>query len=362
MRRPTDRHLSLAIPGLFGPLLDASAPAESLRAFSSSLSLESLETLLGRADAYRSAESDATLEACLCTAFGVPASERAGWPVAALTRVLDGGDTEAACQLRADPVHIRTGFNEATLLTPADGDLRVAEVEAGRFCAILNEAFAEEGMRIEALAPTRWYLQLPVLPEVRFSSLYEFAGGSVRDRLPAGADGARWRRLMTLSQTALFDCEPNVERERAGQLPVNSLWFFGAGALPPAPTSTPFAQVWADHELAQALALHAGVPCCPAPADAHEWLRLATTPGRHLLLLEQGHRAGRSADVAGWCWWIENLQTTWMQPLAVALRDGRLASLSLLAGGGLAYRCTRWTGWRLWRRRSRLEQLARVRR
>ena len=50
--------------------------------------------------------------------------------------------------------------------------------------------------------------------------------------MPAGDDGRRWRRLMNEAQIILHNHPINLERLDHGQLPANSLWFWGGGALP----------------------------------------------------------------------------------------------------------------------------------
>ena len=353
-----DVRLTLLVPGLFGPLRDPTLDAGRRAALLSGLDAGPLETLLTRArraPAPRAAQLETLLAATFAADAGAPP---ATCPVAALTRQMDAGDAGADRHLRADPVHLQAGLNEVTLLAherPAPG-LGLAAEETPALLAAVNEALAEEGLQVEALATGRWYLRLPAPSGARFTSLYQVAGVSVRDALPAGEQGARWRRLLTATQTALFACPVNARREARGQAPVNSLWFFGEGALP-APPPRRFAVTWSDHELAVALALHSDSTARPLPPAAEAWLAEAG-PGQHLLLLEDCLAAERAGDAGAWLAGLDALQRGWLLPLADALRRGSLASLSLVTGAGHALVLDRAALRRFWRRRRPLAALA----
>ena len=60
-------------------------------------------------------------------------------------------------------------------------------------------------------------------------------GGEPADLLPAGNEGSVWRRRMNEAQMVLHAHPGNEAREARGELPVNSVWFWGAGELGAAP-------------------------------------------------------------------------------------------------------------------------------
>ena len=93
-------------------------------------------------------------------------------------------------------------------------------------------------MPIDAPHPSRWYLR--IAPGVRLPSFADPAdalGTDLGDALvgPAAGDGAdarRWRTLLTEAQVVLHNHPWNARRAAEGKPPVNSLWFWGGGALP----------------------------------------------------------------------------------------------------------------------------------
>ena len=50
--------------------------------------------------------------------------------------------------------------------------------------------------------------------------------------LPTGKDGKQWHTVLNEMQILLHTAQVNIERERRGDLPINSLWFWGSGRLP----------------------------------------------------------------------------------------------------------------------------------
>jgi hypothetical protein len=124
----------------------------------------------------------------------------------------------------------------------------------------------------------------------------------------------------------------NAARQGRGEAPVNSLWFWGAGALP-GPLSGLYDRVWADEPLALGLACHGAVPHAPVPETAGGLLDTGAILGVGLVVLTA--RTG--------------LDERWFAPLLTMLRRRALRRLSLYTETR-AYTVT-WAGaWRVWRR------------
>ena len=180
-------------------------------------------------------------------------------PVAALTRQLDCGDAELHAWVRADPAHVRADMATARML--ACGELGLSAGECAQLLKPLRPVFGDAGFPISAPVPQRWYLMLPKearLPE--FADPHQALGAPLDEYLPAGELGRRWRHLLNEAQVILHNHPLNAERMAAGKLPVNSLWFWGAGALPDS-VQTPFTRVVGADPLLCALAARAGSRC-----------------------------------------------------------------------------------------------------
>ncbi len=116
MSEDRGRHATLVVPGLFGPAMP-SGPGDvaGARLLTEGLSLPSLERFFCRSTATASDRSEHGLAALLFGCFGV-SREGPDWPVAAVTRRLDGVSADGGWWLRADPVHLRADMGELVLL------------------------------------------------------------------------------------------------------------------------------------------------------------------------------------------------------------------------------------------------------
>ena len=154
-----------------------------------------------------------------------------GWPLAAITRQRDAGDAVLHRWLRADPAHVRPDMTGARVL--AIGELGLTQAEADELLQPLRPLFGDAGFPISAPVPSRWYLALPVEARVpAFAPPEAVLGDDLFTHLPDGPEGRRWRALLNEAQVVLHNHPVNAARIEAGRLPVNSLCFWGAGALP----------------------------------------------------------------------------------------------------------------------------------
>ena len=285
---------------------------------------------LGRAD--RLAAADAGEAAQLQRHFDLLPR---GWPVAALTRVLDGGDAPDSAWLRADPAYVRPDINGARLLgTGAALALDRADVDA--FLPALRPLFGDAGFMLDAPDPHRWYLRLPRAARLPlFASPAEALGAELIDQLPGAGDDAspearRWRALLSEAQVLLHNHPRNAVRVAEGRVPVNSLWFWGAGVAPDH-VATRVDAVASDDVLLRALATRAGVA-------AHGMPPLFAAPDGDALFDLRALR-----DPAAWV-------GGWLAPAVEALARGALAALRLDCEDGTRLALSRGQRWRFWRR------------
>lgn len=252
-----------------------------------------------------------------------------GLPVAALTRAMDAGDTLGFTWLRADPGFVRADM--ATVRLYACGELDVSPQECEALLTSLKPLFGDEGFLISAPVPSRWYLCLPDdtrLPH--FDPPGEVIGDDLFAHMPDGDLGRRWRRLMNEAQVILHNHEVNARRAAQGKLPVNTLWFWGAGRLPDHVRSD-ISQLRSGDPLLHALAGQARVQ---VSTDA----QAATLPPAALVDLRE---VGDAALI----------EEHWIVPLVEQVRRGALEELRLDFGDGrlLCWRVAH--RWRFWRTR-----------
>lgn len=276
--------------------------------------------------------------------FGLPA--RGGdLPLAALAYRGEGGDPAADYWLRADPVHLHPDM--ARLLLFAAPDIEVAREEAQELAAGAGELLADAGS-LEVRAPARWYLRLRQPVRIETTPPADVCGEDIQRALPAGEEGAAWRRRLNEIQMVLAAHPVNQAREGQGRPTFNSVWFWGGGTMPEVPPSR-LASVMSEEPVVRGLALAAGVPRVGAGQDFDAWWSNGVSPGRHLVWLPiDNPRAGR--DPAGWAEWLGRVEDDWFDPLLNALRAGRIGRLILHPGDGRAWCVTAAARWCFWRR------------
>lgn len=285
---------------------------------------------LGRAD--RLAAAEAGERAQLLRHFQLLPR---GWPVAALTRAVDGGDAPGAAWLRADPAHVRPDINGARLLGIGEA-LRLGQADVDAFLPALRPLFGDAGFLLDAPHPHRWYLQLPRAARLpTFASPGDALGADLFDHLPGAGDDAspgarRWRALLSEAQVVLHNHPRNAARATAGLVPVNSLWFWGAGIAPDHVT-TGAGSVATDDILVRALAMRAGAGIVPVPA------------GFALPVRDTIHDLRHARDPAV-------LATAWLAPAIDAVQSGALSALALDFEDGVRLALARGQRWRFWRR------------
>jgi hypothetical protein len=160
----------------------------------------------------------------------------------------------------------------------------------------------------------------------------EFAlGDDIFAHLPQGDAGRQWRRLMSEAQVILHNHPVNAARAAAGKIVVNSLWFWGGGALPDH-VRTAHTSVISSDVLLQSLASSAGV-ATPSADDEFD-----VAAGRGALLdLRELRRAG-------------SLERNGIVPALHGIRLGKIAGLRLDFGDGHVVDYRHAHRWRFWRR------------
>ncbi|HUL91454.1 MAG TPA: regulator [Burkholderiales bacterium] len=285
-------HCFLFIPDFFSS--ESVAPASRLAA---------AETLIARGR--RKQAAPVAREAWLLERFG--AARQRDWPVAPYTLLADGGSPGSEYWMRADPVNLSVRQDGLAF----DGTaLDLSRSEADALVAALNRHFGGVPA-FDAPHPGRWYVKLPAAPELLTTPPAAARGVAIEDALPKGGDAMRFRALMNEAQMLLHEHPVNTGREARGVPPVNSLWFWGGGALA-TPAARPFSIVLAEDPLARGLALAAGIRVGTA---------LAALPdeGKALIVVD----APRSPA----------LERDWFGPLLAALQGGRIGMLSLYLAG-----------------------------
>jgi hypothetical protein len=328
--------LDLLVPDLLALGDDPSALSE--------LRLPALERWLARADSVRRPERRAI--GLLADAFSLPSPP----PVAAITLAADGTQASGGC-LRADPVHLQMRQDAVALHDSAV--LGVTREEADALVAELQRHFGAEGLELLAPVPERWYVKVPSQELPTTVALDAALGRNIHGLLPLGHGRINWPSALTEAQMLLAGHEVNARREAHGLPEINSVWFWGEGALP-ARVARPYALVYADEPFARGLAVLsgarvAGLPRGPSALDA-------VAAGETALVVLDGLTAPlRRGDIAAWREAATRLDDAWFMELAAAIERFDAVRIILPARNDtLVANVTAGSRWRWLRRKKPL--------
>lgn len=328
--------LDLVVPDLLLPVEAATALHPER--------LAALETWLARGESRRLPHRG--LPAALAASFGVPEPI----PVAAITLAADQGP-QLGTWLRADPVHLQVG-QDAVALHDASL-LHVTAAEAAALVAALQAHFASDGLVFSAPAADRWYVRVPDGEVPHTVPLAEALGRNVFRLLPKGAGRINWQGAITEVQMLFAQHPVNAAREATGRPPINSVWFWGEGALPVS-VASPYALVCATEPFAAGLARIAGIRTVAAPDD-FTGIDAVREDQSVLVVLDSLGGARRRGDAAEWNSAARVLEERWFAEIDRAIR--RFERVSLVLPGPrdtLVVTLTPTTRWRWFRSRKPL--------
>jgi len=260
-----------------------------------------------------------------------------GWPIAALTRQRDAADAAGSMWLRADPAWVRPDISGARLFACGAG-LQPTLADCDALLPALRPLFGDAGFQLDAPVPARWYLRLPQGSKLpAFADPADALGADVFEYLPNDAqdDGVvarRWRSLLNEAQVVLHNHPWNARRVAAGKPPINSLWFWGAGALPMQVQSA-CGSVEGSDEVLQAFAIAAG---CKLQAPVSAFAPGDVDAERLVDLREQRH--------------LPTLSSDWLLPAIAAMKRRRISAVRLDFPDVAGLRLHPGQRWRFWRK------------
>ncbi len=351
------RHLTLLLPGLFGPGMSADDieegkdPASEAKTLACGLELPHLVRVLSRARVSAAETADQSLEALYFRTFDLPLPTTGDLPVAALSAAADGLQVGTGVWLRADPVHLHPDLGRLIL---RDGrELNLQADEARQLAAELNAEIGEFNLQLQVTQPTRWYLQLQQQPRFTSVSPASAHGQDADACLLRGEDEGYWHQLQNHLQMLLHQSPVNETRENDGRTRVNSLWFWGAGSIPVTPARR-WTTVYADEPVIEALAHYSDSPCQPLSASVG---LEEIAPGDTLVAVCAAARSVQAQDRYAWQQALMEIDQSWLGPAYLALRERKLDSVTISCGGYCKFILDSRSTRKWWRRDQPLSSL-----
>jgi hypothetical protein len=315
--------LTLVVPGLCARPAEALANAPALRAFA------------------RNAAAPVATPDGLCAALLAALDLPPDTPVAPLAACGAGVDTGERYVVAATPVTLVAGRDDVTLAARAS---EIEVDEASVLVEALNRHFAPDGLAFVAPRAAAWYALLERTPALDTTPLDAAIGQPIYERLPRGDEGKTWQRWQNEIQMLLHDSAVNRARATRGLPPVNGVWFWGGGRLPPADALPPIdahAAAGDAGDVARGVARRTGRTADRLPADLAAMLARADAALEIVVTLDPVDNDGALSDFA----------SAQVAPAVAALERGTLDVLRIVgdgAGTAVTWRAARGRAWRRW--------------
>jgi hypothetical protein len=152
----------------------------------------------------------------------------------------------------------------------------------------------------------------------------------------------------------LFEHPINVAREKNGELPINSIWFWGGGRLSTI-SSPQVASVWSDDITSLSLAAKANIEVHVAPPDAYSLLaqlKDCKDSSTHMIVINHLESAMQYGDVYMWQNVLKHLDEQWFTPLLMELKKGHFRKLTIMGYGdhaSIEINVVKRDLWKFWR-------------
>ena len=308
------RRLTLFIPKLFGaPSFDLIPDCPSL------MQIFRFSTVTS---------APATFSETLFRLFDFPSTSEER-PVAAVTHLIDDNSDDGAIWMRADPVHLRVARDAVVLLD--ETSFRLEKRETLCFAASLQEIFAEHAIVLQTPTDYRWYLKLTDRPHINMVPIHDVVGDDIRHHRCSGDDRLVWERLATSVQMCLHDCPINQSRELRGELPINGLWMWGMGSLPPS-ASPVWSCVFSDDVITRGLSAHCHLSHAKLPENINTVIEQTASDGQVLAVITSGMKHVQYLNQKKWCDFICDLEGAWFATIWRLIKHRELDELMVLTG------------------------------
>lgn len=260
-----------------------------------------------------------------------------------------GGVIERRWVMRADPCFMTPDRDQLVLLESDKIDLSYHE--ATQLIADINnffQPFAEENfwqleLSPEISSPLSWFISSTQPMNIYSQPTSRVKGHSIKPFLLTGENQSSWLKLFNEIQMVLHQSEVNRQRRLQGKLPVNSVWFWGAGQF-----IAPFDKtsenneniVFSNDPVVKGLSQLAHYKLHELPHNADE-LFIKTNMGCAVVVMDHLIESVREADVYAWIDLMKQFEKEWLEPIFSALKSGQLNQLILLSPTGIELKVTR---------------------
>jgi len=241
---------------------------------------------------------------------------------------------EGDSYLRADPCYLHADRDRLLLFSDM---MDLTNDESSALIAEIQPLFTDFDGILSQSSTDGWLLQLNNMPEVTFSALPEVSGKGVESYLPKGRERQDWIRLWSEVQMAMYASEVNQRRIENNKLPINSVWFWGAGEFEF--KESPWKKIQGESTLLKQLAAKSEIPLQSDSDFSTETL----SAGRYLWLADEINIDGD---------WLKQMQAfddAVLRPLWQYCRQAKIAKIELQIPNHGCYQLTPLDCWKFWK-------------
>ena len=312
------RSLTINVPGLLGPedyFIDEFIPG-----------LPALETLLARSNHTKNRNFEYYRILAGLMDFDVDPGRDV--PVAAVTRIFDNDNDASGTWLRADPVYLSPDRDGLILMDSFI--LNLSQHDALAIADEVNKVIGKYGWTIEVPFEDRWYIRIDDNLDITTTELSTVVGCDIAGYLPRGDDSTEFHNLLNEIQMQLHAADINKLRETNGELPVNSVWFWGFGRIEKIPEPR-WGAVFTDDVFVRSLAQLASTPCYDVPQHILAIQEHCEKNDDVLVVLPQCLTPSQYQNIQLWHQALVLLEGTWFVQALEWLQQGKLKRLRIIS-------------------------------
>ncbi len=245
--------------------------------------------------------------------------------------------------MRVDPCFMAADRDQLVLLESANIDLShqeaiqlVDEINSF-FQPYIEESFWRLELAADRSSPLSWFLRSSKPINVHTQPTSNVKGRSIKPFLLKGENQSSWLKLFNEFQMVLHQSEVNLRRKQQGKLPVNSVWFWGAGKLikPSEQTAqTNLKTVYSNDPIVKGLSVMAHFNIHDLPHNLDELFMVKSTTDT-VVIMDHLAEPVRNGDVYAWVDMMQLFEKSWLEPSLKALQSGRLDQLTFLTPAGI---------------------------
>jgi hypothetical protein len=251
--------------------------------------------------------------------------------------------------MRVDPCFMVPDRDQLVLMESDKIDLTYNE--ATQLIADINTFFrpyAEENfwqleLSPNVSSPLSWFLTSSKPININCHPTSFVKGNSVKHFLLKGENQSSWLKLFNEFQMVLHQSEVNTQRRSQGKLPVNSVWFWGAGQMinpRDYACQGDSGNVFCNDPVVKGLSKNAHFEIYDLPHNIDELFMIKNNHNT-VVVMDLLAESVRNADVYAWIDLMKLFEKEWLEPLFNALKRGQFDQLILLTPAGIELKVSR---------------------